>query len=904
MNLLTRPSLNDRKDSGRSFLFFLLSFILPFIILLLSAIALHITPFGEHNFGLSDGQGYIYGLPGHGKFIKSALQGQANWLYSLGGLGNNTWSSLSWGGLAPAKMLAVFCTMESAPDCLTWITLVNLSLCGLTMYILLCYKRGHVLSNLIFSTSYALIGFNVVNCYQMLFFIGPQMLPLMILGLIKLLEGKSPLTYILSLAICIFFNFYFGFHLCVASLVFFLAFFYAESESIAGRKDKLIGTWFGSSVIAGLLPAFFWFPALKAFSGGGRLNQTGAAEFELQENMPFIQIFSKLFSGANSTSEMVDGLPNIFCGILVVALVVLFFMNKKIPVKKKRAAAVMIGFYLLTFYITAFTLLMHGGTHTNWFPYRYSYVFSFLLIYIAAYEFEYLDEITLADTKRAAVGLLIAAILVFSVRYSFISGGSVLLDFALLFVMWLGFWVYKTKPEKAPKRVFTLLLLLLVCGNLYANFVLSIYKVQKKEGWELDLEEYRSNVFTNGALIDGIKAADTGFYRMEKDKSDLGSVGADSGLYGYYGVSGSGPAIRENVHRELCKIGVNWFDMRHWYSEGIPAATDTLLGLKYLVSERDLTEEKGYEKRAGIKDTSVYQNHYPLLLSILSDAPVADLTLGDDVFQNLNSVWKAMTGGSKDIFTEQDDVTFSLHSNTTDQTITSSELRESVSNAAAGIESAYQGSSYFEYTFEAAQDGAVYVFDTSIPGSPNGLSEPAIKYVGYYRKGDPVTGTVEIAGSGTGDFLRGYCANLVFAYANNDVLKEYAEKLNARDISFDKDLNSHLFGTFTADKNQRILFTIPWDEGWACCIDGQKVPIDKTWDLFMSVAVPEGQHTWEMKFFPAWMDYGLMISGATLISLLVFMVMWKKKKPVEEVDLQTPAENPEEIKVPDTEGSV
>ena len=85
---------------------------------------------------------------------------------------------------------------------------------------------------------------------------------------------------------------------------------------------------------------------------------------------------------------------------------------------------------------------------------------------------------------------------------------------------------------------------------------------------------------------------------------------------------------------------------------------------------------------------------------------------------------------------------------------------------------------------------------------------------------------------------------------------------------------------------------------------GRRVSIDKTWNLFMSVAVPEGHHTWEMKFFPAWMNYGLMISAAALTALLVFMVIRKNRKPMEEVLLQTPAENPEEIKVPDTEGSV
>ena len=45
----------------------------------------------------------------------------------------------------------------------------------------------------------------------------------------------------------------------------------------------------------------------------------------------------------------------------------------------------------------------------------------------------------------------------------------------------------------------------------------------------------------------------------------------------------------------------------------------------------------------------------------------------------------------------------------------------------------------------------------------------------------------------------------------------------------------------------------------------------------MSVEAPEGHHTYEMKFFPAWMDYGLVISGIALVGLVVFMILWNKK---------------------------
>ena len=73
-------------------------------------------------------------------------------------------------------------------------------------------------------------------------------------------------------------------------------------------------------------------------------------------------------------------LPYIFCGILVAALVILYFMNGEVPLRRRRAAAAVLAFYLLTFYISFLTRAMHGGTHTNWFNYRYSFVFCCFLI--------------------------------------------------------------------------------------------------------------------------------------------------------------------------------------------------------------------------------------------------------------------------------------------------------------------------------------------------------------------------------------------------------------------------------------------------------------------------------------------------------------------------------------------
>jgi uncharacterized membrane protein YfhO len=50
----------------------------------------------------------------------------------------------------------------------------------------------------------------------------------------------------------------------------------------------------------------------------------------------------------------------------------------------------------------------------------------------------------------------------------------------------------------------------------------------------------------------------------------------------------------------------------------------------------------------------------------------------------------------------------------------------------------------------------------------------------------------------------------------------------------------------------------------------------------MSVEVPEGEHTYEMKFFPAWMDIGIGVSCVALVGFVVLMVLWKRSQRVSE----------------------
>ena len=109
-------------------------------------------------------------------------------------------------------------------------------------------------------------------------------------------------------------------------------------EDLQTKKTQIAADYIISSLCAGLFAAVLWLPGILSIKGG-RLDKDASSAISLWENMPFQEIGAKLFTGANTTDELVNGLPNIFIGIIPLALAVLFFINRKIEARKKTAAA-------------------------------------------------------------------------------------------------------------------------------------------------------------------------------------------------------------------------------------------------------------------------------------------------------------------------------------------------------------------------------------------------------------------------------------------------------------------------------------------------------------------------------------------------------------------------------------
>ena len=930
MSILTKK-LNLSPESGvRKALLILLSFLLPLIVILAALAGLKIAPFGDKTLVISDANGlYINTLAYAGRMFKG-LEGLQ---YSFEkGLGGNMTGHLNGVLLAPFSFLLAFSDIRDYPSAFAFVSALSFSLAGLTMYLFLAGLHGHKGSNLIFSTAYALMGFNVANVFQACFFMAAPVLPLVALGLVWLFRGKSPLLYILSLACGLATSAYFGFVACVASVLFFFTGLWLKKEELEGRKLRLFIHYALSSLFGGLLASVLWLPSFLSLQGG-RLDQTGLADFSFGENMPFLEIGAKLFTGANSTGELVNGLPNIFVGILPLALALLFFLSRAVDRRKKAAAGFLLGFYLLSFWFVALNMLMHGGTVTNWFNYRYSYVFSFLLLCIAAELWEKLEEVPFGEMKRCLVYMLLAAAVIFSKQYEFLKGGALILDFVLLLLVFLAWRMHVKRPEVNKRVLFDVIALILMCVNLFCNYYFCTKSILE---WGITLSDYRKTVEQVAPLVQAVRPQGTDLYRMEVNKQRSETCGNDPMLYGYYGVGHGGSNERDFVRRGLNKLGVPWFDMRNYYADGVPAATDDLLGIRYVIAAEDLTEEKGYVNVTNFEQatavfgeqeeyTDLYQNADALSAAILAAGdPEAVETDIADVFANLNAVWAALSGEEEPVFTEEEDILFlarnysdpgELDAKTAREITAYYDARTSAASASAsgsaassvslerpeGLvpEDAPEYSAYIEYTFTARQDGRVYVYNRSGLSDRSGAAVPAISFLGFYAAGDTVTGYIPISGSYVDRMtMEEVCGRLRVAYANDDTLHALCQAVKARPVTLDREKETRLTGTFTAEAGQTLLFTIPWDSGWTLTVDGERAELKEVFGVFMAAEVPAGTHSYVMTYVPKGLKPGLTVSAVTLVLTVLYLVIgrkWIDRLPVR----SKPEGEPEDAPLPE-----
>ena len=296
--------------------------IIPAVILLFIYIKYGVYPYEKITVMNSDLNGqYVSYLA----YLKRLLEEGGSFSYSFSKtLGGDFMPILTYYLMSPFNIVLLFVSLEEIPYAVFLIIVLKTMACGITMFLFLSEKNNYCFYNVIFSTAYALSGYMIMFQTHIMWLDGVILLPLIALGIDRIIEKKKSALYIVSLAASIIICYYTGYMSCIFAVIYF---FYRLVLC-----DKEIKRWnrlakFGmASACAGGISAIILFPAVYALLST-KLANTQETVAENAFLFQPLDLLSKFFTTAGNNVEFHTGIPFVFCGILTFALLIQSFFN-------------------------------------------------------------------------------------------------------------------------------------------------------------------------------------------------------------------------------------------------------------------------------------------------------------------------------------------------------------------------------------------------------------------------------------------------------------------------------------------------------------------------------------------------------------------------------------------------
>ncbi|MBQ9086549.1 MAG: YfhO family protein [Clostridia bacterium] len=870
-------------------------FLVPVILMYLLYIAMEIHPFGNGTVLVLDLNGqYVYFF----EALRNIIYGEGSLLYTFfRGLGGEFMGMYAYYLASPLSYLVALFPQARIQEALLAIILIKTGLCGFTFgfYLHKRTKHPNKMVSVTFSVLYALCAYAVVYQSNMMWIDALIWLPILTYSIEQLVRHKKYKLFVISLALTVMSNYYIGYMTCIYVALYFCYFCFSTSEEERNpRQEPLhrtralfrIGIF---SLIALAIAAFVILGAYYSLTFGKSTFTDPSWAFKAK--FSFLDFFTKFLPGAYDTVRPA-GLPFVYCGVLTLLLVPVYFMSRRFTSREKVASLLFIAVFVLSFIASPLDLIWHGFQKPNWLNYRYSFMLTFFLLVLAYKGFGNLRRV--GEKFVFCVGTLIILFATVCEKLefeSYVESGEKLRD---LQTVWLTVFAVIALVallcllirKKNPLRRESLagILAAVVCLEVFCS---SLGCLVEYDG-DVSYSKYDGyNEFIGGLrpIVEEVKEKDDGFYRMEKL---LHRKYNDNMALGIRGLSNSTSTLNSETIRFLNQMGYTARSHLSQYRGGTPV-NDSLLGIKYLIDEKDSEKLIHYYDTFAENEThTAYYNPYALSLAYGVDSALADFSLEhyNTYFERLNALVSAMLGDEKgtDIFNAvstqasalEDGCTQRVSGAETTYSATVDNLDASVTFSIVAAESA----EYYFYTpSRKPVETKISVNDTPL-GKYLGSDTRHIVSLGWFEAGETIDVTITLLE----EPLTIYNHFNYFWYIDRTEFEESFSALKSNpQYEITEYTEDHLIGTITTTaEKQMIQTTIPYDEGWQIYVDGTPVEIYKTLDALIAFDIEEaGKHTLEMKYSPTIYKVGMILSigGLTLFGFIcVADLIWSRRK--------------------------
>ncbi|MCR5717558.1 MAG: YfhO family protein [Oscillospiraceae bacterium] len=850
--------------------YYIIAFFIPVVLMYISYVIFGIEPFGDKSVLCLDlNAQYVY----YFEALRDAFWGDGsifyNWARNLSG---GMMGIIGYYLASPFTLIVMLLPRKMILTSLLIMILCKIGTASVTFSYYLQKSKGlEPLHATMFAVLYSLMAYMVIQTIDPMWLDGLVLLPLVALGIEYLVDDGRKLNYIIPAALIFVANFYIGYMIGLFSAVYFIYYLFFGKDGGRGRIRNYLytGCTFGiATLVALMLAAFMLLPVYNAlklgkFDFSGEPDRSFAMQFEP------VTILAQLLT-AQYDSVNVQGSPEIYCGILTVVLLPLFFLNKKLSLRCKLGYGFLMAVMFFSMCIRPVDMQWHGGQMPNWLPFRYSFIVSFILLSMAAQAWKHLDGVEARHLGGVFFGEMAVILFIHSQGYEHLDiMKSIWLSIGLAGAYLLFLYAYKLHQRKI---LIPVLMMCVMSAELVFNSVLTLKSIDKEVLYSSGAS-YDSVIENGRKAVDVMESLDSGLYRSEKTFSRCIN---DNMAYGLKGLTHSSSVMNARILTFIETLG---FNSRSYYTryDGTTEIGDSLLGIKYVLDQDgNATPQAGDDlERVDSRKRSLLHSTYPKVgeysytgkNSDGSDKPPT--TIG--IYQNPNalSIGYMVSSDLKKIDHLGNDNPFNsqnmLLSTMTGQTVFGADggfdgwaeyyrridvgepvlgaVTVSDYNGQACYTKKPEGDPTVDYRFTVDSDEEVLFFLKT-------ENEQAVNlWLGIY---DEATGNYRFGSSGFGQYFETHNYSILsmghftpgtkvalrmtvldkdnativkepfFYYFNRDKYQEDIDKLKGGQMEITKFSADSLEGTVTAGENQDLFTSIPYEPGWTVYVDGQK----------------------------------------------------------------------------------
>ncbi len=955
----TKTTIRERwKKTRQEYGYIMLASLIPALIFFLIYLARGLYPFGNGTVLVLDlNAQYVYFF----EALKDTVLEGGSLLYSWSrSLGGEFLGMYAYYLASPLSYLICLFPSDKTQEFLLILFMIKAAICGGTMgfYLHKHSVNKNKLTVVAFSILYAMSAYCVVHMNNTMWMDAVMWLPLVAYGIEELIKYGKYKMFVIFLALTLASNFYIGYMVCIFVFLYFFFYHIAYRDNNVNNPrlernhliKSLVRIAFYSLIAIGIA-AVIVLGAYYSLQFGK--NEFSNPSWDIFLRIDFFDIFFKLLPSSYDTVR-IDGLPFIYCGLLTVILAPLFFCSSKFTVREKIACGVFLLIFALSFSISVVDLVWHGFQKPQWLNNRYSFMFCFMLIFLAFRAFDHIEEVSAKSIACVSAFILFFIVILQNFADAYkdklvaLSYGPNEEDFqvhefatVILTIICLVIYICIIAVMKRAKNrdLISAVLVGVICTEVFLSGLCNVNDFDEDVGFT---QYYKYNDFKRllEPVSETLEDYDKGFYRAEMTNRRKDN---DNFALGLKGLTSTTSTLNRDTISFLHNMGYYGASHRSRY-EGGSLVNDALLGVKYIITPRDLSGLYGdpvlsledYAKHEGmtteefLKATyseeyknisadklNVYLNPFALSLAFgatdaIYDVDLKDLNtwVGEDderynpdgltsPFKRMNAIFSAILGKEVEVFkpaTQNGDPTVS----------------EGVEASVSSEHNKYvgkEGKITYSYTvpenvelflyFPAFYNRAIKLSSStmSIADGTSSLDKcnDRIVHLGH-TEGTEYSLTVTINNdTGGGQFYTMLDDSYIY-YVDMDVFEDAINTVKQEQFIIDEDYkDDDIRGTIhTSKSNKTILTTIPYDKGWEVYVDGKKVETVEAVDALVSFEIEDaGDHTLRFVYRSSAFKIGIVITLASLAGFILIIIFEDKLKRLRFVKAVFVVEEPE-----------